>query len=61
MLIHSHSSFENHERFQTKMDKVYTVLRPKRRKNPTDGAAHTGGGGGVMRHILKAHIVVIIL
>ena len=33
--IHSHSSLENHTRFQTKMSKVYTVFRPKRRKNPT--------------------------
>ena len=55
MLIHSHSSFENHERFQTKMDKVYTVLRPKRRKNPTDGAAHTGGGGGYEAHFKSSH------
>ena len=61
MLIHSHSSLENHARFQTKMDKVYTVLRPKRRKNPTRWGGTYRGGGGVMRHILKAHIVVIIL
>ena len=33
--IHSHSSLENHTRFQTKMSKVYTVFRPKWRKNPT--------------------------
>ena len=54
MLIHSHSSLENHARFQTKMDKVYTVLRPKRRKNPTRWGG-TYRGGGVIRHILKAH------
>ena len=33
--IHSRSSIENHTRFQTKMSKVYTAFRPKRRKNPT--------------------------
>ena len=27
--MHSHSSLENHTRFQTKMSKVYTPLRPK--------------------------------
>ena len=32
--IHSHSSLENHTRFQTKTDKVYIpVFRPKQRKN----------------------------
>ena len=35
MLIHSCSSLENPTRFQTKMGKVYTRFRPKRRKNPT--------------------------
>ena len=35
MFIHSRSSLENPTRFQTKMGKVYTVFRPKRRKNPT--------------------------
>ena len=61
MLIHSHSSLENHARFQTKMDKVYTVLRPKRHKNPTRWGGTYRGGRRVMRHILKAHIAVIIL
>ena len=33
--IHSSSSLEKHSRFQTKMGKVYTRFRPKRRRNPT--------------------------
>ena len=33
--IHSHSSLENHTRFQTKMGKVYTCSRPKTTKNST--------------------------
>ena len=33
--IHSRSSLEKHTRFQTKMGKVYTRFRPKRRRNPT--------------------------
>ena len=56
MLIHSHSSLENHARFQTKMDKVYTVLRPKRRKNPTRwGGTYGGGGGGYEAHFKSSH------
>ena len=33
--IHSRSSLENHTRFQTKMGKIYTRFRPKRRIIPT--------------------------
>ena len=39
--IHSSSSLEKHTRFQTKMGKVCTRFRPKRRRNPT-----LWGGGG---------------
>ena len=33
--IHSHSSLENHTRFQTNMGKEYTCSRPKTTKNST--------------------------
>ena len=40
--IHSHSSLENHTRFQTKMGKVYTRLQTKTAQKPHPrGAAHT--------------------
>ena len=34
MLIHSHSSLENHARFQTEMDKVYTRFQTKTAQKP---------------------------
>ena len=39
--IHSCSSLENHNRFQTKTGKVLHVFRPKRRRHPTRWGAHT--------------------
>ena len=41
--IHSHSSLENHTRFQTKMGKVYTRFQTKtaQKPYPPDGAANT--------------------
>ena len=38
MFIHSHSTLENHTRFQTNMGKVYTCFQTKTRPG---GAAHT--------------------
>ena len=41
--IYSRSSLENPTLFQTKMSKVFCILRPRHCKNPSlpDGAAHT--------------------
>ena len=39
--IYSRSSLENPTLFQTKMSKVFCILRPNIVKTPPDGAAHT--------------------
>ena len=43
MLIHSHCSFENHTRFQNKMDKVYTRFHTKTAQKPYPMGWHISG------------------
>ena len=45
--VHSHTSLENHTRFQTKMSKVYTPLRPKR----CTGSENTTVWGGTYTYM----------
>ena len=57
MLIHSHSSLENHARFQTKMDKVYTRSQTKTAQKSYPMGRHIpgGGGGGYEAHFKSSH------
>ena len=56
MLIHSHSSLENHARFQTKMDKVYTRSQTKTAQKPYPMERHIPRGEeGHEAHFKSSH------